>query len=331
MGWAVVLTLMIGGAMASESMSPLFTDGRFQNPWGVNNSKSLLTVLKWKLTGRPDKWPESLTFDPLELPRAPQTGAVVTWVNHATFLVQLPSMTVLIDPVYSERASPLSWTGPKRVHAPGVPWEKLPKIDVVLVSHNHYDHLDIGTLANLEKRDRPLFFVPRGDKKLLSDTGITQVEEYTWWEERIVKDTTFTFTPAQHWSARGVFDRNAALWGGWWIKHQSTTLFHAGDTGLGPHFRVIRERLGTPTLAMLPIGAYEPRWFMKDMHMNPTDAVQAWEDLGTPRAVGMHFGTFQLTDEGIERPVQELQAALGDRKDRFVVPRIGESFSSSAD
>lgn len=323
---ALLVVLLLGEAMASDPMTPQLVDGRYQNPWGINNSKSLWTVLKWKLSGSPERWPDKVSVTPKELPLKPASGAIATWVNHSTFLVQLPHLNILFDPVYSERVSPVSWAGPRRVHDPGIPWEKLPKIDVVMVSHNHYDHCDIETLVKLYRRDAPLFLVPKGDGELLAQYGISRVEELTWWQESMVGDTRFVFTPAQHWSARGTLDRNKSLWGGFWVQHGELKLFHAGDTGLGPHFKEIRARLGTPSFAMLPIGAYEPRWFMKDMHMNPSDAVQAWEQLGRPRAVGMHFGSFQLTDEGIERPAQELSAALGDRKERIVVPIVGESF-----
>lgn len=315
--------------MASEPMTPLKADGRYLNPWGVNNSKSFWSVLKWKLTTQAAAWPESIDFTPIELPAAPTSGALITWVNHATFLVQLPGLNLVIDPVWSERASPLSFLGPKRVHAPGVPWEKLPKIDLVLVSHNHYDHLDIDTLEKLSKRDDPKFFVPLGDLRILQSKGINNVTEMTWWQEVSVGETVITFTPAQHWSARGPWDKNESLWGGWWIKSKDTTLFHAGDTGHGPHFKVIREKLGKPSLAMIPIGAYEPRWFMKTMHMNPDDAVMAFEDLGSPQTVGMHFGTFQLTDEGYKKPAEHLKTALDAKNissDIFVVPKISESF-----
>lgn len=313
--------------MANEAMVPLQTDGRYANPWGVNNSKSLWSVLKWKMTSKSESWPAQVGFAPRVLPAAPTQGAVVTWINHASFLVQLPGLNILLDPVFSERASPFSWAGPKRVHAPGVSWETLPKIDLVLVSHNHYDHLDIKTLVKLAERDAPQFFVPTGDADLLKDKGIKSVSEFSWFQEQTVKDARIVFTPAQHWSARWTWDKNKSLWGGWWIQQGETKLFHAGDTGHGPHFKVIRERLGTPGLAMIPIGAYEPRWFMKDMHMNPSDAVLAFEDLGRPESVAMHFGTFQLTDEGILQPAQELKAALGaERAELFHIPQIGESF-----
>jgi len=252
-------------------------------------------------------------------------------VNHATWLIQLPTMNILVDPVWSKRASPFSFAGPKRVHEPGIPWDKLPKIDLVLVSHNHYDHLDIATLEALEKRDHPQFLVPLGDLDLLKSKGISRIAELTWWQEFKMGTTVVTFTPAQHWSARWTWDRNKSLWGGWWIQEGQTSLFHAGDTGHGPHFKVIREKLGTPTMAMIPIGAYEPRWFMKAMHMNPADAVESVKDLGLPKlSVAMHFGTFQLTDEGHDQPMIDLKKAIESAKleSQFKVPKVGETFVS---
>jgi len=317
--------------MATETMAPLHTDGRFQNPWGTNNSKTFWSVLKWKFSTTPEKWPEQVHFDPQELPATPKTGALITWVNHATWLIQLPTMNILVDPVWSKRASPFSFAGPKRVHEPGIPWDKLPKIDLVLVSHNHYDHLDIATLEALEKRDHPQFLVPLGDLDLLKSKGISRIAELTWWQEFKMGTTVVTFTPAQHWSARWTWDRNKSLWGGWWIQEGQTSLFHAGDTGHGPHFKVIREKLGTPTMAMIPIGAYEPRWFMKAMHMNPADAVESVKDLGLPKlSVAMHFGTFQLTDEGHDQPMIDLKKAIESAKleSQFKVPKVGETFVS---
>ena len=326
--------LISSGAFASDGVAPVYAEGRYQNPWGTNINKNLWSLLKWKLAGGAQEWPKKVAFEFRELPAKPQSGAVITWINHATFLIQLPNLNVLIDPVWSERVSPFSWIGPKRVHTVGLAWEKLPKIDLVLISHNHYDHLDLATLVGLEKRDAPQFLVPLGDLALLSDQGIKRIVEMTWWQEFKLGNVVVTFTPAQHWSSRWSWDRNKSLWGGWWLQEGQTQLLPAGHTGLRPHFKMIREKLGTPTLVMIPIGAYEPRWFMKDMHMNPSDAVEAVIDLGTPhQAVAMHFGTFPLSDEGHETPALDLKAAIEKRKltSQFLVPAVGQSFTTNGE
>jgi L-ascorbate metabolism protein UlaG (beta-lactamase superfamily) len=216
----------------------------------------------------------------------------------------------------------------------------LPEIAAVLVSHGHFDHLDLPTLRRLEKRFRPLFLAGLGQGTLLRGSGLTRIQELDWWHSWRMPPPAgggdgleVIFTPAQHWSARSFLTRNRALWGGFWLQHGALKAFHAGDSGLGPHFPLIRERLGRPDVAFLPIGAYEPRWFMCHQHMNPDDAVQAHLELNAATSVGMHFGTFQLTDEGIDEPARALAASLqarGVRKELLVVPRFGETIRFSA-
>jgi L-ascorbate metabolism protein UlaG (beta-lactamase superfamily) len=323
--------LLLCGALVSLSFtgakSDHFDGKTFHHPWGAIEAKSFFSVLKWKLTTDAAKWPAQVPITPRPLPAQPVSGVDVTWINHATFLVRFLGLNILTDPVWAERASPFSFMGPRRVHAPGVPFAELPPIHVVVLSHNHYDHLNVETLRKLEERDHPLFLVPLGDKEWLVRKGLTKVRELDWWEEEKVGEASFIFTPAQHWSARSLWDRNESLWGGWWLRQGTKSVYHGGDTGLGPHFRMIRERLGVPTVALLPIGAYEPRWFMESMHLNPSDAVQAALQLGAPTNVGMHFGTFQLTDEGHQRPAEELRSALVAHPTLdFRVPAVGETF-----
>jgi L-ascorbate metabolism protein UlaG (beta-lactamase superfamily) len=253
---------------------------------------------------------------------------VVTFVGHATFLIQAAATNLLIDPVYSHRASPFFFAGPRRARAPGVRFDDLPVISLVLLSHNHYDHCDLGSLRLLEQRFHPRFVTPLGNGPLLRSAGIRQVEEMDWWESSSAAPLPITVTPAQHFSARGPFDRNRALWGGFLIEAGGHRILHAGDSGYGPHFREIAARLGPIDLALLPIGAYEPRWFMKDIHMNPAEAVQAHLDLAARRSMAMHFGTFQLTPEGMDEPVRELAKALREREvppERFRTAEVGES------
>src|SRR5947207_3416276 len=238
---------------------------------------------------------------------------VVTFRGHATLLSHVGTISLLIDPVYSQRASPVSFAGPRRVRAPGVRFDDLPPVSLVLLSHNHYDHCDLATLRALERRFHPRLVTPLGNGRLLQSAGIRDVEELDWWQSASAAPLPVTLTPAQHFSARGPFDRNRALWGGFLIEARGRRILFAGDSGYGPHFREIATRLSPVALALLPIGAYEPRWFMQDIHMNPAEAVQAHVDLGARRSLAMHYGTFQLTPEGVDEPVRELTRALRER------------------
>lgn len=253
---------------------------------------------------------------------------IVTFVGHATFLIQTGVANVLIDPVYSDRASPFTFAGPRRVRQPGVAFDDLPSISVVLLSHNHYDHCDLPTLQGLDRRFHPLVVTPLNNGPLLKSAGLRRIEELDWWQAAATTPLRITLTPAQHFSARSPFDRNRALWGGFVISAGGRRIFFAGDTGYGPHFHEVRERAGPIDLALLPIGAYEPRWFMKDVHMNPAEAVQAHLDLDARQSIGMHFGTFHLTPEAIADPVTALEEALLARHvptARFRTLDVGES------
>src|SRR5262245_58087459 len=225
------------------------------------------------------RWPSSVPVPPRRPPVAGPDEVVITFIGHATFLIQVGGFSLLIDPVYAERASPVSFAGPRWVRAPGVRFGELPDISVVLLSHNHYDHCDLGTLAALDQRFAPAYVTPLGNGRLLRSRGIRRITELDWWETGRQGATLITVTPAQHFSARGPFDRNRALWGGFLIEAAGRRILFGGDSGYGPHWRQIAERLGPIDVALLPIGAYEPRWFMKDIHMDPEEAVQAHVDL----------------------------------------------------
>jgi L-ascorbate metabolism protein UlaG (beta-lactamase superfamily) len=303
-----------------------FDGGRFFNPNGANGQPvwmvPRLLLTPWT------RWPREVPVEPRRPPTPGPDQVVVTFIGHAAFLIQVGATTVLTDPVYSRRASPVQFAGPRQVRAPGVPFDDLPTISVVLLSHNHYDHCDLTTLQRLERRFHPRFVTPLGNGRLLRSAGIRQVEEIDWWETASAAPLPITLTPAQHFSARSMFDRNRALWGGFLIEAGGHRILFAGDTGYGPHFREIAGRLRPIDLALLPIGAYEPRWFMKDIHMNPGEAVQAHLDLGARQSIAMHFGRFQLTPEGIDEPVRELANALregGVSADRFRTLEGGES------
>jgi L-ascorbate metabolism protein UlaG (beta-lactamase superfamily) len=303
-----------------------FDGRRFFNPNGANGQPfwRLPRLLRTPWT----KWPSEIPVEPRQPPSPGPDEVVVTFVGHATFLIQVGTTNVLIDPVYSRRASPLSFAGPRRARGPGVPFDDLPPISLVLLSHCHYDHCDLATLRLLEQRFHPPVVAPLGNGPLVRSAGFRQVEELDWWGTSSVALLPITVTPAQHFSARSPFDRNRRLWGGFLIEAGGRRILHAGDSGYGPHFREIGARVGPIDLALLPIGAYEPRWFMKDIHMNPAEAVQAHLDLGARRSIAMHFGTFQLTPEGIDEPVRELANALRDRSvpaEQFRTLKVGDS------
>ncbi|MDB6029621.1 MAG: hypothetical protein JWM68_5844 [Verrucomicrobiales bacterium] len=293
-----------------------FDGKRFFNPSGASG-KSFADFLRWMLNRSAAKWPN---FLPNHLPshrieNCPSGKTAVTFIGHSSFLLQIGATNILIDPVFSLRASPVQWIGPKRVRLPGIQMNDLPPIHLVLVSHNHYDHLDLATLRDLNVCFSPPVITPLKNKKLIASSGLENIKELDWWQSTETHELRITVVPAQHFSARKFSDRNKSLWGGFVIEGEGRTIFFAGDTGYNAEqFRTIGERYSHMDLAFLPIGAYAPRWFMKDHHMDPAEAVQAFLDLKAKRAIGMHFGTFQLTDEGIDEPVNALHRALSDKE-----------------
>jgi len=244
------------------------------------------------------------------LPAALETGEIaITFINHVTYLVQFRGLNVLTDPVYAERVSPVQWSGPRRAWEPGLAFDARPRVDTAPVSHNQYDHLDLDTLQRLEAAHRPLFLTALGHRAFLEQHGLARVWELDWWESIEHAGHRYTYTPAQHWSGRALPGRNRTLWGAFVVEAAGRPVCFAGDTGYWNHFAQIRERCGRVDVAMRPIGAYEPRWFMLDMPMNPDDAVRAHLDLETVLSIGTHDGCFQLTDEGIDEPLRELEVA----------------------
>ena len=301
---------------------------RFFNPGAARPQP--VWMLPRLLLARRARWPDTVPVqERLPLDRAGNDEIVVTFVGHSTFLLQTAAGNVLVDPVYSRRASPVQFAGPGRARLPGVRFADLPEIHIVLISHNHYDHCDLRTIRALERRFRPRFVTALGNAALLTSGGAGRVEELDWWQEAgTVQPLVVQLTPAQHFSARGFFDRDRALWGGFLIRARETQIFFAGDSGYGPHFLEIRAASRPIDLALLPIGAYEPRWFMRAIHMNPAEAVQAHIDLGARQSWGMHFGTFQLTPEAIdapERALEEARSARGIPPADFRTPEFGES------
>ena len=295
--------------------------------------KGLFSVLKWKLGSKPKVWPQEKIQDlatPLLFESFHGDELRVTFINHATLLIQWEGISILTDPVFSEKLGPLDLLNIKRYRNAGISLEMLPRIDYVFISHNHYDHLDLPSLKVLDYKDQPTYFTPLGVKSYLPSTIAARAIELDWWQVHTVGDLELTVVPARHWSKRTATDTNASLWSGVVFKARGRSVFFAGDTGYSEHFKLIENRTGTIDVALLPIGAYEPRWFMKESHMNPDDAVMAHLDLKPKLSIAIHFGTFRLTDEAIEDPIKDLQVALqkyGVNEHLFKVPKNGETFS----
>ena len=292
-------------------------------------SRGAAVLLRWALTRERARWPRRVE-DPAYPPPGPVApGHVgVTFIGHCTFLLRFPGLTLLTDPQFSERASPVQWAGPRRARAPGIGLHTLPRVDAVLLSHDHYDHMDLPSLRALHARWAPRVVTTLGNAQRLARAGMPGAVELDWWQDCTVGPARITATPARHFSGRTPFDRFQTLWAGFMVDTEDGRLFFAGDSGMGRHWAMIRDRLGPPGVALLPIGAYEPREIMAVVHVNPEEAVVARAELGAARAIGMHWGTFQLTDEGIEEPVRALEAAraaAGLSPECFDVMGFGET------
>ncbi len=289
------------------STSISFAEERFSNSDGMKNEKSLSEVLKWSWSREEPKKEFIKTNENINLNSLKDREHYALWIGHSTFLINNGDLTILTDPIFSERASPLNFAGPKRLIKPVIKIKDLPEVDVITISHNHYDHLDINSLRKIQKKfPNVKILVPKGDLKLLKNYNLNNGFEFLWWEEIIFDNTKFIFTPAQHWSARGLRDRNKSLWGSWFINNEDKNIFHAGDTGYSEDFIEIRNRLGAVDFAMIPIGAYDPQWFMSYSHVNPEEALNIAKDLDAKKSIGMHWGTFILTDEPVLEPRERL-------------------------
>lgn len=331
--WQISLRTLLGRDPGHAGPVTEHFDGqRFRN-LAPTTHKGLRDLLKWQLNRpRTTPWvaPAAAPFEPLA-ERVQGSELRVTYINHATLLLQLHGLNILTDPLWSERASPFSFAGPKRHHPPGLTLDQLPPIDLVLVSHNHYDHLDLWSLRELAQRFPAARAVTGlGNGALIAACGFAAVEEIDWWQALpLGDDLTLHGVPVQHWSARSRKDTNQTLWLGFVIDSPHGPLLFPGDSGLGNEFRLIRERFGAFRFAALPIGAYEPRWFMREHHMNPDDAVQAHLQLAARTSMAIHFATFRLTDEAQFAPLQALSRALAERgidPQQFRAPAPGEQW-----
>ncbi len=308
----------------------LFRDGRFHNPHDPT-IKTLADVWRWRRLSQPVPWPRWIEAPSYPAPEPLGLGQVgATFIGHSTFLLRIGGRWVLTDPVWSPRASPFRFAGPRRVRAPGLAFDALPGCDLLLVSHNHYDHMDFATLRRLGARFAPPAVTGLGNGRHLARGGVPGAAELDWWQSVEVAGLRVTYVPAQHFSARGLRDRNRSLWGGFVVEApDGATVLFAGDSGWCPHFAEIGRRFPRIDLALIPIGAYEPRWFMRTQHMDPEEAVQAHLAVGARRSLAMHFGTFAgLTDEGIDAPAQALAEARTRHRvpeEAFRVPGFGET------
>ncbi len=295
--------------------------------------RSLIDLLRWRMSRTKSNWPRwsPSPFTDRPPPRVEGRSWRISFVGHATLLIQTAGLNALIDPVWSERVSPLSFVGPKRVNDPGIAFEALPPIDAVMVSHSHYDHLDLATLSRLAAAHRPRVITPLGNDTIIRHHDPAIAAEAHDWGARVPLPggSAVTLVPVQHWSARGLTDRNKALWAGFVIEAPAGRIFHVADSGYGDgrHFRSARDHHGPFRLAILPIGAYEPRWFMRDQHLDPAEAVQAFRDSGAELGLAHHHGTFPLSDEPIDAPTLALAEALaagGIAPERFRALRPGQ-------
>jgi L-ascorbate metabolism protein UlaG (beta-lactamase superfamily) len=309
-------------------------DGRrFYNPTGPG-PRSFSDLPKWWWQRWRDgvrPWPAQASAPrPVQLPATISAGHVAaTFIGHATFLLQFPGLTVLTDPVFAHRAGPFGVFGPPRVRPPALALDALPPVDLVLLSHNHYDHLDLAALRWLARHRRPRIVAPLGLGAWLAARGVGNTVELDWWQELpLGAGGAVVCTPAQHWSSRGPWDRCRTLWAAFRVNTPDGSAFYGADSGWGPHFAVIGETLGACDLALLPVGAYAPRWFMAPVHLDPAEAVLAHRAVRARRSVAMHYGTFQLTDEPLDEPLQKLaeaRAAHGVPDDEFVALDFGET------
>jgi L-ascorbate metabolism protein UlaG (beta-lactamase superfamily) len=313
-----VVVLMLLSCTSRYDRGPVsdhFDGTRFFNP-GKPMHKGFFQVLKWYATRERQPWPEYSELPGTDKPpeRVAGNRLRISFVGHVTLLIQTQGLNILTDPVWSERASPFTWIGPKRVHPPGIRFADLPPIDLVLISHNHYDHLDLATIERLWHRDHPRIITPLGNDTLIHERiPAARVETGDWGEQvTITPALTVHLEPMHHWSARSPWDRNRALWAAFVLATPGGAIYFVGDSGYGDgdNFRAARAKYGSFRLAMLPIGSYDPRWFMADHHMNPEEAVRAWDELGKPPLLPIHYRTFQLADTAYAKPLQDLHTAM---------------------
>jgi L-ascorbate metabolism protein UlaG (beta-lactamase superfamily) len=330
-----VIFISVGAYLSGPSykgpVSDHFDGKKFINPGGIQQ-QGLGSVLKWMLNRERGPWKEQKTADYGKRPVSREKETIrITFVNHSTFLIQVDGLNIITDPIWSTRTSPFTWAGPKRMRLPGIRFEDLPRIDAVLISHNHYDHLDLPTMRTIFGGHHPRIITPLGVKEFLDQESITGATDMDWWQEQRLSDSvSVQCVPAQHFSARGAFDRNETLWCGYVIKTSKGNIYFAGDTGYNENtFKEVGERSGKMQVSLLPIGAYKPNWFMAPVHTSPEEAVKIHFDVRSEKSFGIHFGTFPLGDEGQEDPVLDLRRACAKynlNENQFTVLKEGEAY-----
>jgi L-ascorbate metabolism protein UlaG (beta-lactamase superfamily) len=325
----VMIGIYISGPKYNGPGSDHFDGSKFLNPLGVK-AKSGMEVFKWMIDRKRGPWKEDLTPHYGKHPLSHFTDGIrITFVNHSTFLIQVDGLNILTDPVWSKRVSPFGWLGPKRMKLPGIRFEDLPKIHVVALTHNHYDHLDLQTMRMVFGAHHPRIITPLGVKAFLDHHHISEATEADWWQELVLSnDVKVQAVPAQHFSGRGFMDRDATLWCGYVIKTSAGNIYFAGDTGYNDEtFKEIRSRCGPMKISILPIGAYKPDWFMSPIHTSPEESVKIHLDVGSATSIAMHFGTFPLADDGSDEPPNDLKLAIAKYQlspDEFLILKEGE-------
>jgi len=330
-GLIFLVGYLLSGPRYQGPVSDHFDGKKFRNPSG-REASGPSSGFKYMRERSPGPWKRNYeTFvREEEIPERVASNKVkVTFVNHSTFLIQYAGLNILTDPIWSYRCSPFQFAGPHRMRPPGVKFEDLPPIDLVVISHNHYDHFDVNTNKDLIKKHKPKFIVPLGMKKSLEKLGAKEVEELDWFQETSVQDLSIMPTPANHFSSRGLFDQNATLWCGFLLQYNGHKVYFVGDTGYGPNFKKMGEEYGPIDLCLIPIGAYQPEWFMGPIHVSPSEALQVHHDIQSKQSIAKHFGTFPLADDGMFIAQNALEVAMKAEDfdaSKFIIPDEGYSY-----
>ena len=326
-----VIGFLLSGSSYKGPKSDHFNGKKFINPNGLQ-ANGFASAMKYMRERKPEPYRFNYeTFVRTEaIPeRLPKDDIKITFVNHSTFLIQYAGINILTDPIWSFRCSPFQFAGPNRMRPPGVKFEDLPPIDLVLLSHNHYDHFDTNTNKDLIKRDKPHFVVPLGMKKSVNKLGAKQVDQIDWHEKLTFKNISITSAPANHFTSRGLFDRDTTLWCGYILQFGNHKLYFVGDTGYGPNFKEVGEQYGPMDISLIPIGAYKPEWFMGPIHISPKQAIDVHHDIKSKQSIAMHFGTFPLADDGQGTAEKELIKAMEASNldpELFIIPDEGFSY-----
>lgn len=338
----IVFTVVIGSIILfgysisapgySGTQTDHFNGKRFKNPSG-QEAKGFKDLFKW-MTAR-EKTPWTKNMD-IEFGEAPDSSPdpdkiIITFVNHSTFLIQYKGINILTDPIWSKRTSPFQWAGPERMRPPGIRFDDLPNIDLIIISHNHYDHLDEKTMKGLSEKFDAKVISPLGVSAFIKTLGIKDAQDLDWWETSEYGGLKITSVPAQHFSGRGMFDRDATLWAGYVIESDEKKIYFAGDTGYDEKmFSEIGEKFASIDVSLIPIGAYKPKWFMSPIHVSPEEALLIHKDVKSKISIGMHFGTFPLADDAQKDPINDLKIGLAESEideNTFIIPVEGDVYS----